>query len=261
MDLKGKTETVNQEVQKVNRMRYEIETRLSECRRLRSEVYGYIKKFRSYFSSCYKDITPIPIVKEHSFEPLELLLFDKDAGCGESELFRKCEEYQEALRNHSALLNCFHTCLLEAERSYRELISAWELIASYFEAVGIGTLYKEGRSDQFLEKMEVKYTPEVCGYGGATEQRFQKNLQQMMTVKMILDELLYVPQLQKPVYENSKFDRIELLQILNRLLNERKKLEISTILSVKQPTVMKINTPFFTKDELYDEFVCAWEED
>ncbi len=245
--------SLNGEIQKANRLRYEVSIQFANCRQLRETLYGYVKKYRSYLSSCCSNITPVHIViKENTFEPLSLFV------PGEQELDRY-EEYIESISNHASLMNCFYRCLIEVKRSFRECLATWELLSSYFETVGLGVYYKEGKDTSFLEEMEVTYTPAVSGFGGPTEQRFEKCIYHIMQVKKLSDELLYAPLLQKKPEENTKFDRIELLQILNRLLCERGKLEAVAILPVKEPTE-KMNPSLFTKDELYDEFIYAWED-
>lgn len=251
---------INMEIQKANRLRYEVNMQFINCQQLREVVYGYIKKYRSYLCSCCPKITPVNIVKnENTFEPLSLLIPNEGTKWREQEV-SKYEEYIEAIKSHEALVNCFYTCLIEVKRTYHEILAAWELISSYFESIGISVNYREGKNTAFLEEMQVQYTPGVCGRGGHTEQRFEKCIAHIMQCKMLSDELLYAPLLQKNPEENSKYDRIELLRILNRLLDERRKLEAETILPVEEPTE-KINPALFTKDTLYDEFVCTWEED
>ena len=259
---KERMESFNNEIFTVNRMLYDISEKMNDCRMLRERVYKYIKKFRARLT-CSPNISPVQMVKrEDAFEPITLISYEEFSGLGETEFQNRLERWSGELENKRLLLNCFYNCVLEAENSYKEILAAWALMESYFESVGLERAYKEGQEKSVLEQLEVIYTPGVGGYGGVIEQHFDTLLCHMMEVKYCIDELIYAPLLQKPIgqiSELAKFERIELLKTLHKLLQKRREFEKRTLLPVKTEEKIAWPHPFFVKDDLYDEFV--WEEE
>ena len=259
---KEQMEALNNEIYTVNRMLYDIEEKMNDCRMLRERVYEYIKKFRSSLTRT-PNISPEQMVKrEDIFEPITLISYEEFSGLDAKELQNQLECWAEEMENKRMLMNCFYNCVLEAENSYKEILAAWALMESYFESVGLERAYKEGKEKRALEQLEVIYTPGVGGYGGVVEQRFDTLLCYMMEVKCCIDELIYAPLLQKPIGQISvqaKFERTELLRILQKLLQKRKEFEKCALLPVKTEEKIAWSHSLFMKDALYDEFV--WEEE
>ncbi|MBP3578798.1 MAG: hypothetical protein J6K15_11875 [Lachnospiraceae bacterium] len=260
---KEQMESLNNEIiYTVNRMLYDIAEKINECRILRERVYEYIKKFRSRLTSI-PNISPEQMVKrEDTFEPITLISYEEFSGLDEKELRNRLDCWAEELENKRMLLNCFYNCVLEAESSYKEILAAWALMESYFESVGLERAYKDGKEKSALEQLEVIYSPGVGGYGGVVEQRFDTLLYYMMEVKYCIDELIYAPLLQKPIGQISaeaRFERSELLRILQKLFQKRKEFEKRALLPVKTEEKIAWSHALFVKDALYDEFV--WEEE
>lgn len=259
---KEQMESLNNEIFTMNRMLYDIAEKMNDCRMLRERVYEYIKKFRARLT-CSPKISPVQMVKrDDTFEPVTLISYEEFSELGETEFRNRLDRWSEELENKRLLLNCFYNCVQEAENSYKEILAAWALMESFFESIGLERAYKEGKEKSALEQLEFIYTPGVGGYGGAVEQRFDTMLCHILDVKYCVDELIYAPVLQRPIgqlSEQAKFERIELLETLQRLLQKRKAVERSALLPVKTEEKIAWSHPLFVKDDLYDEFV--WEEE